>query len=108
MMAALNDAAPYFASNTVALAKDDQFVFVLRVEVDKSYCTFELDMSILEGNDVHTQRINNHGKPFSLTANLARSEWQHAYLGGVLCKNYGSHYVPAPQRWFAGDDSDLW
>lgn len=102
-----SDAAPYFASNTVSLAEGEQFVFVLKVTVDESHCTFELDLSILEGNTVHTQRIDNNGKPFSLTPNLARTQWQHAYLGGVACNNFADHYVPAPQRWFAGADSNV-
>jgi hypothetical protein len=94
----------YFESNTVSLSKDEQFVFVLNVRVDESFCSFEIEMSILEDNAVHKQRINNDGQPFSLTAQLSRSSWEHAYVGGITCKTGAPQYVPAAEPWFEGND----
>ncbi|WP_139184577.1 hypothetical protein [Arthrobacter sp. ok909] len=96
---------PYFVANTVSLAKGEQFVFVLDVGARKSFCTFELDISVLDGNTIHTQRIDNNGVPFRITAALPHAGWRSAYLGGVDCMTYSDHFRPASDAWLLGDST---
>jgi hypothetical protein len=88
---------PYFASNTVSLAKDEQVIFNVGVSVDKLHCDFELEALILEGSTLHKQQITNHGYPFSITPRLPLKQWQRVFLGGVQCEPSILGYRPATQ-----------
>lgn len=97
-------AAPYFSANSVTLEKDEQVVLAVVTNVEESFCSFEFEMSVLEGDTVRVQRISNGGEPFKLTPDLPRTEWEQAFIGGVGCSHSVTGFVPATDAWRQGDD----
>ncbi|WP_423182498.1 hypothetical protein [Arthrobacter sp. NyZ413] len=93
---------PYFLDNTILLAKDQQQVMVVQIDTRKSLCSVDLELSVLESGKTAVQKIDDHGAPFQVTAELARTSWQHVYLGGSICPRY----VPASASWLSGGTKD--
>lgn len=99
---------PYFDANTVTLDEDEQFVFVLTVRAEEAYCTFDLDLSVLEGDTLTTQSIDNNGGPFAVTPEMPRTDWQQVYITGVNCIGRGLEgFVPADGSWYEGENVDV-
>jgi hypothetical protein len=96
----------YFDTNTVELEKDEQVVFAVVAHVDESFCSFELEMSVLEGDTVRVQRINYRGESFKVTPGLPRSAWEQAFIGGVGCNGPVTGFARASDSWRQGDDSN--
>lgn len=61
---------PFFDSETVALARGEQQVFVIRTQVSRFYATFDLEIDYIVGSDsanVHKVIVSDHGQPFRVT-----------------------------------------
>lgn len=96
---------PYFASNTMSLHQDEQQVFIVTATTQLHLCRFELELSVLDGGTMRTQRVDNHGSLFQVTAPLTvRQEWGQVYLGGVMC---AGRYVAASPDWFQSSGENL-
>jgi hypothetical protein len=93
---------PYFLDNTILLQKDQQQVMVVQIETKKSLCSVGLELSVLDSGKTVVQKIDNHGAPFRVTAELGRTAWQQAYLGGSICPRY----VPASASWLRGENGN--
>lgn len=101
--------APFFPSFTVPLKKNEQQVFTLQLSTEVATCSVELEISVLDGGELVTQKINDDGQPFRVTADLPRREWKQVYLGGVeSCE--GGLFHPAHEAWLREDlfPCDLW
>ena len=79
---------PFFPAKTVALKQDEQVVIVIHAAVIKATCSFELEMTVMDGDETRLQLITNHGEPFLRAPYIEREKFQHVYYGGNLCKNY--------------------
>ncbi|MFH5878881.1 hypothetical protein [Arthrobacter sp. NA-172] len=90
---------PYFLDNSIFLQKDQQQVMVVQIETKKSLCSVGLELSVLDSGKTVVQKVDNHGAPFRVTAELGRTAWQHVYLGGSICPSY----VPASASWLRGE-----
>ncbi|MCU1408100.1 MAG: hypothetical protein JWM23_180 [Microbacteriaceae bacterium] len=96
---------PYFASNTMSLQQDEQQVFIVTATTQLHFCRFELELSVLDGGTMRTQMVDNHGRPFQVTAPLTdRRQWGQVFLGGVMC---AGRYVAATPDWFQSNGENL-
>jgi hypothetical protein len=96
---------PYFAGRTMSLQQGEQQVFIVTATTQLHLCRFELELSVLDGGTKRTQKVDDHGRPFQVTAPLTeRRQWSQVYLGGVMC---AGRYVAATPAWFESDGEDL-
>jgi hypothetical protein len=73
----------YFDHFTVSLVQNEQFTFQITASTARHYCTFSLDLTVLDGSQTMVETINNHGQPFRVTATVAFSRYRELYVGGV-------------------------
>ncbi|MFD0267845.1 hypothetical protein ACFVGY_14860 [Streptomyces sp. NPDC127106] len=73
----------YFAKRRVTLKKDEQEDFILTTPTQKQFCSFTIEAAILDKDKNTTVTIDDHGRPFTVTAVLPREQYQTLYVGGV-------------------------
>ena len=81
----------YFDNKTVSLRRGEQEVFQIRAVTERYYCQFKLKLTIVVGGKTVYQIVDDHGRPFRVTASLVASPgvnhpyaaYKAAYLGGV-------------------------
>jgi hypothetical protein len=77
----------------VALNHDEQFTFDILATTALHYCQFSLKMTVVDGTRTVTETLNNHGKPFQVTATIGPSQnpdfsrYSVVYLGGTDSQN---------------------
>jgi hypothetical protein len=85
----------YFGDFTVSLARGEQQVFELAVSSGKHYCTFTLDMTVVDGGHTVVEHISDDGRPFAVSAlaphrtTASYSSYSMLYIGGTLAPNNG-------------------
>jgi hypothetical protein len=99
----------YFANYTVSIQPGAQEVFNLRTVVTKYSCTFEYQLTILDGVKKTYQIVKDGGQPFRASA-LTRghsamgsySGYQVMYAGGVYDEKGNGAYVRVSPDTFTG------
>ncbi|WP_139177278.1 hypothetical protein [Geodermatophilus siccatus] len=90
----------YFPARTISLKQGEQQVIIVSASTEEKYCSFFLDMTVLEGDETSTHRITMPaGSPFEVTASLPLDQYEEVYLGGVVCYPW----VKAGNAFFNGD-----
>ena len=93
-------AEDYFPARTVSLEEGEQQVIIVSASTEEKYCSFFLEMTVLEGSETSTHRVAMpDGSPFEVTASLPLEQYEAVYLGGVVCYPW----VKAGNAFFSGD-----
>jgi hypothetical protein len=99
----------YFANYTVSIQPGSQQVFNLRAVVKEHSCTFNYQLTVLDGTKKVHQTISDGGQPFRVSAPMrdnsgaARfSGYQVVYTGGVYNANGNGAYVRVNPDTFNG------
>jgi hypothetical protein len=85
----------YFQRKTISLKRDEDITFQVLAKTLKHYCEFSLVLEILDGGTLIKQPIDDHGKPFKVTALPTKQDkygypitdyaaYQDIYVGGLL------------------------
>ena len=96
-------ASNYFANRSITLGRGEQETFNIMTESKNQFCSFRIEAKILDQNKNSTLTIDDHGKPFTVTALLdeeARSQYQSLYVGGVAACPPGGWTRQDPKRFF--------
>lgn len=87
----------YFGNYTVSLAQGEQQTFELKATSEKHYCTFTLNMTVVDGAQTVVEHISDDGRPFAVSALVLTaghySSYRALYVGGVF----------APDGWVRED-----
>ncbi len=59
---------PFFENHTISLADGEQAVLVIQADTNCYSASFDLSISYTVGDTVHTEIINDNGKPFRVSA----------------------------------------
>lgn len=97
------DATPYFKAGTVNLKEGEQDIFEITATTAESYCSFTLEMTVLDDGELQVLRIDNQGKPFEVTADLSPERWDQYFVGIMLCDKARAGYAPVTDEWKQGD-----
>lgn len=97
---------PYFADHTVSLANGEQQIFTIELSTEIATCAVELELEVLEGKEIVTQRVTDGGDPFRVTADLPRTAWKQVYVGGV--SSCTGLFAPASETWLLEGVNDCW
>ncbi|MEV5530578.1 hypothetical protein [Streptomyces prunicolor] len=88
--------APYFPGHTISLAEKEQVVLDILATTQRHYCAYTYRLKILTKDGEQNLVIDDHGKPFKVTAvpSKAVGEWKDTYpafrrlyIGGVANPN---------------------
>ncbi|WP_433468965.1 hypothetical protein [Spirillospora sp. CA-128828] len=71
----------YFASKTYSLKYKEEVVFQAIAITSKFYCEYRIQIDALSGDRRIRQIIDNKGRPFNVTASIARRGDTHPYKG---------------------------
>ncbi|MEV5008479.1 hypothetical protein AB0K74_33265 [Streptomyces sp. NPDC056159] len=72
---------PFFAQRTVTLHDNEQQVLLIRAVTQRHYVAFRLEASYMLGSHEKKTVIDDHGKPFQVTALLPATSKRSAYRG---------------------------
>ncbi|MEV0593817.1 hypothetical protein [Nonomuraea cavernae] len=98
----------YFQRKTISLKRDEEITFQVLARTLKHYCEFSLALEILDNGTLVRQAIDDHGKPFKVSALRTRPDeygtpatdyaaYQEVYVGGLLnLENDGKWRREAP------------
>jgi hypothetical protein len=89
----------FFGTYTVSLTQGEQYTFKVVASTKAHYCSFTLDMTVLDGNQSVVEHIDDNGKPFHVssmidpnpTAPGEMSAYSVLYIGGVANFNGGQN-----------------
>jgi hypothetical protein len=73
----------FFADHTIALTEGEQYPIYVQASTSLHYCTFSLELSVLDGAKTVAETVNDNGKPFSVTALANISAYSQLYIGGL-------------------------
>jgi hypothetical protein len=59
---------PYFEEKTITLKRDEQEVVIMEVTATRGYVAYMLKVDYLAGTQQRSMTLNDHGKPFELSA----------------------------------------
>lgn len=90
----------YFAKRAVTLKKDEQETFVITTPTMKQSCSFTIEAAILDQDKSTTLTIDDHGRPFAVTAGLPMKQYQTLYIGGVAACPPGGGWSRQDPRTF--------
>lgn len=85
----------YFDEKTLRLRPGEQVTFSVGVSSRRHHCSFSLELVVATSHGDFTQRVDRHGKPFTLTAPVRSSA-----AGGPSAR-YRSAYREGPDGWHA-------
>jgi hypothetical protein len=85
----------YFQRKTISLKRDEEITFQVLARTLKHYCEFSLVLEILDRGTLVRQAIDDHGKPFKVSALRTSSDkygspvtdyaaYQEVYVGGLM------------------------
>ncbi len=85
----------YFQRKTISLKRDEEVTFQVLARTLKHYCEFSLTLEILDSGTLIRQTIDDHGKPFKVSALRTRSDaygfpvtdhaaYREVYVGGLM------------------------
>ena len=72
----------YFKTHTVILKKGESETFEIGSWTDRHYCSYTLQMSVVDGDKTVAENVSYHGHPFQVSAPSAR--YRVLYVGGRL------------------------
>ncbi|MEU6488423.1 hypothetical protein [Streptomyces sp. NPDC046887] len=82
--------ARYFAGHSLTLKPGEQEVVVVRASTTRFSCAYNLDFTIVDGDENLVQTVKDHGRPFRVSADAYDEEkthpydaYQRVYVGGV-------------------------
>jgi hypothetical protein len=79
----------YFSHFTVSLARGEQFSFGITARTSKSYCSFSLAMSVLDGGKTTVEHVRDGNRPFRVTAISSNfSRYASLYIGGAEANGF--------------------
>lgn len=79
----------YFGRHTYSLARGERATFMVKTKTSRYYCTYVIKLTVLDGTKKVTEQITDNGKPFEVTATIAKdhlpqfNKYRAVYLGGV-------------------------
>lgn len=84
---------PFFDEKTITLDKNEEEFVLLDLQTDTQHCSFDLELTILDGQEQHTQRVFGEGNELSIAPQVW---WQveedmeigAAYVGGEVCDGF--------------------
>ncbi len=72
----------YFKTHTVVLRKGELTTFEIGSWTERHYCSYTLQMSVVDGDKTLLENVSYHGHPFQVTALAPR--YRVLYIGGRL------------------------
>jgi len=91
----------FFGAYTVSLAQGQQYTVKVVASTAAHYCTFTLDMTVLDGEQTVVEHISNNGQPFRVTAMIdpdpgtprpgEYAAYRMLYIGGVFSPGHGQN-----------------
>ncbi|POX42730.1 hypothetical protein C3486_03935 [Streptomyces sp. Ru73] len=84
---------PYFPGHTISLAEKEQVVLDLVATTARHYCSYTYRLTVLTQEGERSLDIDDHGKPFKVTAVPAKTvdgfrakypAFRRLYIGGVI------------------------
>lgn len=104
--------ADFFGTYTVSLNQGEQYTFNVVATTTAHYCSFTLDMTVLDDGHAVVEKIDDNGRPFQVSAvidsdpNEPRpgeySAYQELYIGGVDNVGGGDNAFDEP-LWASAD-----
>lgn len=79
----------FFGRYTVSLKQGEQYDFHIKATTHLHSCAFTLNMTVVDGDTTLIEHIDNHGKPFRVSADLnENSDYKVVYVGGVMSQRF--------------------
>lgn len=72
----------YFKTHTVLLRKGESATLEIGSRTTRHYCSYTLQMSVVDGDKTVVENVSYHGHPFQVSASSAR--YKLLYVGGRL------------------------
>jgi len=89
----------FFEAYTVSLAQGEQYTFNVIASTALHYCTFTLDMSVLDGDKTVAEDISDNGQPFRESAMIPTTpgspKYNVVYDGGIANSKGGNIWARA-------------
>jgi hypothetical protein len=93
---------PYFETTTISLAPGEHQVIDMVAVTHRHFCRYTFTITVLDGDKISTETLDDNGKPFEVSALLEGSgslltHYRSVYVGGVATSDglfmpVSSHY----------------
>jgi hypothetical protein len=83
----------YFRGKTVSLEPHEQQTFEIAGVSTRYYCTFNIELTVLDGHKQVIETIQNGHQPFKVSGTLPLSRYHAAYLGGISRCRAGAYWM---------------